>query len=34
MDIVKLAEIFKGTLDGNFNQAEKQLDEVIINLLS
>ncbi|OTF78103.1 importin-7-like protein [Euroglyphus maynei] len=28
MDIVKLAEIFKGTLDGNYNQAEKQLEQI------
>ena len=33
MDIVKLAEVFKSTLDGNYNQAEKQLEQVI-NILS
>lgn len=28
MDIVKLAEVFKSTLDGNYNQAEKQLEQI------
>nr|SZF06517.1 importin-7 isoform X1 [Psoroptes ovis] len=28
MDVMKLVEIFRGTFDGNYNQAEKQLEQI------